>query len=543
MLNGGCNLVVNPETTTWDAVIVGTGMGGATLGYALAKAGHRVLFVERGLDLQARNCGRIYGRFVEDDPGFRNLSEAEQQHRIALGGRSTDQLEDRTNGRAARFSPYVGCGTGGSSALYGMVLERLFPVDFARGPAQPEDRGSSLPETWPIRYEDLQPWYESAERLYRVRGGVDPLRPNEGHALLPAPPLSPENAEIFDTLTRQRLHPYRLHTACEQVDGCHTCQGHLCGSGCKNEASGICLLPAIEKHGACLLTECAALFLDADTSKVKRLICSWRGQHIELRSKIFVLAAGALFTPALLLNSKSASWPHGLANTSGLVGRNLMRHSIDLYALTNAPPLGEGALTKEVAFNDLYDRGSDKLGTVQSFGTPSPLGFLQNRPGFNLWRLLGPAASFLWRTYSRQPILGAIMEDLPYSKNRVEPEGEITESGRYRLSMHYGLSSGDLIRRQRFRKALAQVLAPFKPIRVRGTTDRPALGHVCGTCRFGTGPGTSVLDPWNRAHGVSNVFVVDASFFPTSGGLNPALTIAANALRVAHHLVSSTLSN
>jgi choline dehydrogenase-like flavoprotein len=534
---------MNPERSTWDAVIVGTGMGGATLGYALAKAGRRVLFVERGLDLRARDSNGIYGRFVEDHSDFRNLSEAEQQQKIALGGRSTDQVDDHSNGQVARFTPYIGCGTGGSSALYGMVLERLFPVDFVRGAGHPGDSGSSLPEAWPISYQELRPWYESAERLYRVRGGADPLRPGEEEALLPAPPLSPESADVFATLAEQGLHPYRLHTACEQVDGCRTCQGYLCSSGCKNEAAGVCLIPAVEKHGACLLTECVALFLDADESAVRRLVCSWRGQRIELRSKIFVLAAGALLTPAVLLNSKSASWPEGLANSSGLVGRNLMRHSIDLYVLTKAPQLREDALTKEIAFNDLYIEGSDKFGTVQSFGTSNPLGYLRNRPGFNLWRLLGPVAPFLWKTYARQPILGAIMEDLPYAQNRVASEGGITASGRYRLFLRYRLGSGDLIRRQRFRSALSRVLAPFRPVRARGTSDRPALGHACGTCRFGADPKTSVLDPWNRAHGVSNFYVVDASFFPTSGGLNPALTIAANALRVAHHIESTILSS
>jgi choline dehydrogenase-like flavoprotein len=365
------------------------------------------------------------------------------------------------------------------------------------------------------------------------------LRPGEENALLPAPPLSPESAEIFSTLTVQRLHPYRLHTACEQVDNCRTCQGYLCGSRCKNDAAAVCLIPAVERYGATLLTECSALFLDADPSKVRRLICSWRGQRIELRSNIFVLAAGALLTPGLLLNSKSASWPDGLANTSGLVGCNLMRHCIDLYVLTKAPQLRQNVLTKEIAFNDLYTAGSDKLGTVQSFGTAGSLRYLRNRPGFNLWRLLGPAAPLLWKAYARQPILGAIMEDLPYTENRVVSDAAITTTGQYRLSLRYGLGSADRLRRKRFRRELAHVLAPFRPIRASGPTDRPALGHVCGTCRFGADPAKSVLDPWNRAHGVSNLYIVDASFFPTSGGLNPALTIAANALRVANHLVKS----
>jgi choline dehydrogenase-like flavoprotein len=533
---------MNPETSTWDAVIVGTGMGGATLGYALAKAGRRVLFVERGLDLRTPAGDGIYDRFVEAEPGFRRLSEAERRHKIGLGGRSTDHIDDHGRGSGAGFTPYIGCGTGGSSALYGTVLERLFPVDFVRGATCPGDGGSSLPDAWPISYQDLRPWYESAERLYRVRGGTDPFRPGEGDALLPAPALSAESAEIFATLSGQGLHPYRLHTACEQVGGCRTCQGYLCGSGGKNEAAAVCLSPATEEHGAGLLTECAALFLEADRSKVRRLVCSWRGRRIELRATIFVLAAGALLTPALLLNSTSASWPRGLANESSLIGCNLMRHVIDLYVLTRAPRLREDALTKEIAFNDFYAAESEKFGTVQSFGSPSPLEYLRNRPGFNLWRLLGPVAPYLWRTYARQPILGAIMEDLPYAQNRVASEGMISASGRYRLSLHYRLGPGDVTRRHRFRKTLARVLAPFRPLRAWGTTDRPALGHACGTCRFGADPETSVLDPWNRTHGVSNLFVVDASFFPTSGGLNPGLTIAANALRVAHHLASTALS-
>jgi choline dehydrogenase-like flavoprotein len=532
----------NPERLTWDAVIVGTGMGGATLGYALAKAGWRVLFVERGLDLRMRNTDRIHDRFVEDSSDFRHLSETEQERQLALGGRSTDRIVDQSEGRVATFTPYLGCGTGGSSALYGTVLERLFPVDFAGGAAPPAERGSSLPVAWPISYQDLRPWYESAERLYRVRGGADPLRPGEENALLPAPPLSAAGAEIFGTLNRQGVHPYRLHTACEQIDGCRTCQGHLCGSRCKNEAAGVCLVPAVEQHDARLLTECVALLLDADHGRVRRLVCSWRGQRVELRANVFVLAAGALMTPALLLSSTSPSWPNGLANASGLVGGNLMRHSIDLYVLTKAPALRTDALTKEVAFNDLYADGADKFGTVQSFGTAGPLGYLRNRPGFNLWRLLGPVAPYLWKTFARQPILGAIMEDLPYPQNRVTPDGAMDAGGRYRLALRYRLGSADLSRKQRFRRALARVLAPFRPVRAWGTSDRPGLGHACGTCRFGVDAGTSVLDPWNRAHGVSNLYVVDASFFPTSGGVNPALTIAANALRVAHHLQSAAPS-
>jgi choline dehydrogenase-like flavoprotein len=523
----------------WDVVIVGTGMGGATIGYTLAKAGLRVLFVERGLDLRGFQSGIIYNRFVEDDPSFPSLSAEEQSLRLVRGGRSQDELHYSTNGRSTRVQPYVGCGTGGSTALYGMVLERLFPQDFQPGLCYPEPGDSSRPDAWPIRYEDLRPWYEQAEDLYRVRGMRDPLRREEGKELLPPPPISHQSGPIFQTLAGQGLHPYQLHVGSECIPGCRTCQGYLCGSRCKSDAATMCLTPAIEEYGACLLTECTALSLDADRTQVRRLHCSWRGQLLELRSKLFILAAGALLTPVLLLNSKSALWPNGLANASGQVGCNLMRHSIDLYVLMKAPRAPLDAFAKDLGCNDFYCSGRGKLGTVQTFGIAPPLTYLRSRPGFNLWRLLGPAGPLIQQRYSQQPILGAIMEDLPYVENRVGPDGSLQDSGSFRLSLRYNLSSADRRRRQVFREAVTQVLRPLRPKRVGGTTDLPALGHVCGTCRFGADPATSVLDPWNRAHGLSNLYVVDGSFFPTSGGTNPALTIAANALRVGQHLQSS----
>jgi choline dehydrogenase-like flavoprotein len=532
--------MLNPEAIAWDAVIVGTGMGGATLGYSLAKAGWRVLFVERGRDLRSHELEPIRSRFVEDDPHFRRLPREEQDRRMSLGGRSTDDIEDAAPalGSPATFRPFIGTGTGGSSALFGMVLERFFPVDFGRGSA-PKGTRSDRSAEWPIGYDDLRPWYERAEALYRVRGGADPLRPAESGALLPPQRLSNSGAAVCDALQANGMHPYQLHTACELRNGCATCQGFLCGAHCKNDAATICLDPAVTEHAATLLTDCAALAIEADKARVRQLVCWWRGRRIMLRSRVFALAAGALLTPALLLNSKSSAWPHGLANQSGLVGRNLMRHAIDLYVLTSAPSVPPDAFTKEVGFNDLYVSESEKLGAVQSFGVAMPLDYLRSRPGLSLWRMLGPLASPLWARYARQPILGAILEDDPSADNRVEPRGDVSEAGRYRLSINYRLGSGDRARRQRFRSRLMEVLKPLEPMRVRGSTDRPALGHACGTCRFGTDPGTSVLNPWNRTHALDNLYVVDASFFPTSGGINPALTIAANALRVAYHLEST----
>jgi len=505
-------LTAHPEAIEWDVVVAGTGIGGATLGHALAKAGRRVLFVERGRDLRAG--GAIRGRFAEAGEDSRGLPESEKLHRIAAGGRATDVVEDRTGSQAVPFTPYVGSGTGGSSALYGMVMERFLREDFAE---------------WPVGFDEMRPWYAEAERLYRVRGETDPLRPGEGEELLPPRPLSRAGAEIAGVLRGRGMNPYRLHLACEEKDGCRSCQGYLCDRECKNDAAAVCLVPALQAHGAELLTDCTAVSFAADGRRVASLQCVWRGERLVLRAKLFVLAAGAMLTPVLLQQS-------GLANELGQVGRNLMRHSIDLYVLTRAPRLEENEPAKEIGFSDFCGEKGGRFGSVQSFGTAGPLDYLRSRPGVNVWRLLGPLGRPMWNAFARQPILATILEDRPCAENRVWSEG-LGPDGSVRLAMRYRLSEDDLRRREEFRRLASEALAPFRPIRARGTSDRPALGHVCGTCRFGNDSRTSVLDRWNRAHGVDNLYVADASFFPTSGGMNPALTIAANALRAADHLL------
>ena len=514
----------------WDVVVVGTGMGGATLGLALARAGKAVLFVEKGRDLAAPGTNALRGSPAEAEASYRGSSPLERRDLLARCGRVTQELVDATRGRAVL--PELGCGTGGSSRLYGMVLERFFPADFEpRG--QHQDAGeSSLPEAWPVSFDELRPWYEAAERLYRVRGSSDPLRPGEDGALLPPLPTGAGTGLLVDRLTDLGLHPYRLHLACEAVAGCQACQGYLCAKACKNDADRIALRPAIAQHEAGLLSDCEVVGLDADRAHVKSVVCEQAGRRGCVCGRVIVLAAGALATPILLLRSRSADWPTGLANGSGVVGQNLMRHGIDLWLLTRAPRLDGPADAKAIGISDLYQNGSRKLGSVQSFGAPPPFEYLKNQGG-PLWRLLGPIAGALLARIATMPILAAILEDLPYPRNHVEP----APTGRA-LRLYYRPGASEARRRAEFRRELRPLLRGLGPLLVSRTDAPKALGHVCGTCRFGFDPRTSVLDRDNRAHQLDNLYVVDASFFPSSAGINPALTIAANALRVAAHLAS-----
>jgi len=533
--------------TLWDALVVGTGMGGATLGYALARAGLRVLFCEKGRSHLARPSA-LRGDYAET---FFSVEEAPSRRRaveLARSGRFADEIEDLSAERPTVFTPFIGSGTGGSTALYGMALERLFPVDFTPRRLHPKAEGSSLPEAWPIAYEDLLPYYDAAERLYRVRGGRDPLRNAPADAPLPAPPESTApGQELLHFLARKGLHPYRLPTACDFVPGCQSCQGYLCPKDCKNDSAKICIEPALRAHGAVLLEECEVLKLRASKRRVEAADCYWGGKVITLRARLFVLGAGALLTPGLLLRSASSEWPNGLANDTGLVGRNLMRHLVDLYLL--APTGGARAVEnrfKEVAFNDYYLWQGEKLGSVQSFGRLPPVSVLYQAlakdlvdAGYDWVRpLLWLAKPLVRRVLSRlvdaRIALASTLEDLPYEDNRVTLS---TAAGRA-LAIRYRMRLHERARAQLFRDLMRRTLSPRKYSMVKQAERNQQLAHACGTCRFGADPHQSVLDPSCRAHSLENLYVVDASFFPSSGGINPSLTIAANALRVAAHLAA-----
>jgi choline dehydrogenase-like flavoprotein len=529
----------------WDVVVVGTGMGGGTLGFALAKAGKSVLFCERGRSLFGSESV-LRGAFAETF--FARPDVARPQHREVLdrSGRYADEMIDLSAAQIRRFIPFIGTGTGGSSALYGMALERFFPSDFAPRSHYPAAGGSTLPEVWPFGYDDLRPYYEKAEQLYRVRGTPDPYRQdNPRDSLLAPPPLSPAAKELADFLRTKGLHPYQLPKACQSVPACQGCQGFLCPRECKNDSTQVCLKPALAQYGAELLDECEVVKLEATRTAVTGLRCSRSGEAFTLRAGLVVLAAGALESPRLLLASASPDWPNGLANDSGLVGRNLMRHCIDLYAIR---PQVEGDVPghlKELAFNDFYLTEDGKWGTVQSFGDlpPAPIlvaGMAEDlRHGAARWaaplfRLAKPLLTLLFRRLlSRKILFASILEDLPYEDNRVmlPPAGV---GGR--LAIEYRLRDHDRARIAVFRQKVTDAFRPYRVMLIKQAENNERIAHACGTCRAGDDPGTSVLDRWNRAHGLANLYIVDASFFPSSGGTNPALTIAANALRVADHL-------
>lgn len=539
-------LDVKITSRLWDIVVIGTGMGGATLGHALAKAGKSVLFLEKGLATLGHE-GAVRGRYIEEAFPTRAVPSAAHKDILSRGGRCFEPILDESNGRIASFVPYIGCGTGGSSALSGMAMERFFPADFTPR-AHHADADATLPESWPFAYDELLPFYAAAESLYHVRGTHDPLRHGEMLAHLPAGVLGEANRRLYDFLSHKSLHPYQLPIAHELDHSCPGCQGYLSPNGCKHDAAHVCVMPSVASHDATLLDRCEVVRLDANRRAVTGVVCEREGERFVVQGRNVMLAAGALATPALLLKSSSVEWPQGLANDSGLVGKNLMRHYVDLYAV-RVDGLAEAASLKQLALNDLYVGERGKLGTVQSFGELPPAWLMTLEVADELAAAGKTMSAALMRmahgvvtrgmdvALRGTTILASICEDLPYADNEMCLGRDA--SGSERIALRYRVRAQEARRIGVMRKAVLDMLSPHKTRLIEQAANNRRIAHVCGTCRAGDDPSSSVVDKYNRAHGLDNLYVVDASFFPSSGGTNPSLTIAANALRVAAMMSAS----
>lgn len=527
----------------WDVIVIGAGVGGATIGYALAKAGKKVLFLEKGLSRTNKNNPSLEGKYAELFFPTGDVARPQYGDILKRSGRWAEMLTDQTEKKESEFVPFIGMGDGGSSSIYGMVMSRFFPQDFEPGQNHPKVPNATLQEKWPITYNELRPFYKAAEELYSVRGEIDPLR--GGRILDPlkdAPALSEANEIFAKFLQGKGLHPYRLPVACEFVENCKDCISVLCSRNCKNDAGQICLNPALNDYGAVILNECEVVQLDSTDKAVTGVKCLYQGKEIVLNANIIILAAGALFSPVLLLKSKSSFWPQGLANTSGLVGKNLMRHNLDLYGVESKCSLNPYPF-RELSINDFYFEGSMRLGNIHSFA-PIPseiivadiieelrLKAIPFLPEFV--KVLRPfIQNFLDKNLNQRLILATLTEDLPYHENAVSYDDKMR-----RIVFQYRMHNYEKERVEQLRKKMKEILNPLKFIHVKQAESNMRLAHACGTCRFGDDANESVLDKNNKAHDLENLYVVDSSFFPSSGATSPSLTIAANALRVAETIL------
>jgi choline dehydrogenase-like flavoprotein len=248
------------------------------------------------------------------------------------------------------------------------------------------------------------------------------------------------------------------------------------------------------------------------------------GRPVLVNAAVFIVAAGAVNSAALLLKSANSDHPDGLANSSGLVGRNFMSHNSSVVMALSPLKTNPTVFQKTLAIHDFYHAGSSSgkpLGAIQLRGKVKEE-MLRNKPS--------PIVRLFGKQIARRSIdLWVMTEDLPHPESRVT----VDRDGRIHLARRLtnGKAHVELIRTTR--QMMRRAGFPLCFVDPRGVS---AIQHQCGTARFGTDPRSSVLDPWCKAHDLPNLYVIDSSFFPSSAAVNPSLTILAQALRASEHL-------
>lgn len=450
-----------------------------------------------------------------------------------------ERITTLVDGRESRIFAPLGCGAGGSSNLYAATLERFERSDIESIAELPHPTGG-----WPVAWSDMVQYYEEAEHLYRVVGTSDPLSPQPQRNLRPPPRASAVDDHFMEAFTKTGLHPYRLHVGFGYEPGCIECGGRRCERDCRSDARSVCLIPALRTGRAVLLAECEAVRFEAGAQRVEAVICRHEGQLYRLRGRTVVLAAGAYHSPALLLRSKNDIWPNGVANGSGLVGCNLMFHANEWIAVWPQRELAATGPRRTIGLRDFYVQDGVRLGMLQSTGLSAGFsevyGYLISWFDRSLFRHFAPLRQLLRIPakigaflFGRATVFTMVIQDVPLRGNRVVLDLINPE----RIHVTYDIPDELRQRARRARRLLRRALGRFRTLSLQLDVQLN-YGHPCGTCRFGHDPAMSVLDRNCKAHELNNLYVVDASFMPTSGGTNPSLTIAANALRVAEALSS-----
>lgn len=508
----------------WDVIVIGTGIGGGSAARRLAEAGLSVLMLEKGPDLDG--SAGVHVETGVSDPDAR-LDEGIWPY----------PLQARIDGRESQLYGMVGACVGGTSTFYAATLERPEPHDLDDSAERPHPTAG-----WPVRYAAMRPYFDLAERNFLISGEADPLSPVAAPALRPARPVTEVDAGLRRSFERAGLHPYQTHIAASFPPDCAQCFGRRCPRPCKMDGRSAGVLPALRTGHATLLDRCSVTRIEAGL-RVNRLHCRRAGQDFTLRARHYVLAAGGLGSPSLLLHSTGEVWPEGIGNRHDLVGRNLMFHLSEMLAIWPGRGVRSSAPSRAISLRDLYHVEGQRFGLIQSMGIDAGYGevlhALNEMFDASALRRLRPLRHALRVLPNGMlPILGpakifvGVLEDLPYPENRVLADPSQPDRLRFDYHLHDELRA----RRLAFRKAMRHA---FRAHRRIFFSQMPMLNfaHPCGTLRFGDDPRSSVLDPDCRVHGLDNLVVADSSFMPTSNGCNPSLTIAANAYRVADRLI------
>jgi choline dehydrogenase-like flavoprotein len=507
----------------YDAIVIGSGPGGGTMAWRLAQTGKRVLLLERGGYLP---------RERENWDSQSVFIDARYQAPETWFG---------ADGKA--FHPGLHYFVGGNSKVYGAVLLRLRERDFdeIRHP-------DGISPAWPVKYDLFEPYYQAAEELYHVHGlrGEDPTEPPSRKPYA-YPPVShePRIQQLFEGLKNTGHHPFHLPVGVllDERDGkalphspcirCNAFDGYPCLTNGKADAQIICVDPAVEAHpNLTLLTHAYVdkLTTDAGGRRISGVEVVRGDARVTYRADVVIAACGALSSALLMLRSANADHPHGLANGSGLVGRNYMRHNNSVLMAVSRTP-NPTKFQKTLGLNDFYFGADDwefPLGHIQMVGKSDAVQIRgEGLPGFLQWF---PEKPFEWLA-AHALDFWLTSEDLPLAENRIFYDGD---------KVRLDLRQTNLEAHQRLKGKLRGLCDQLemhphlfdRSLYLGQNVPIGGTAHQAGTLVFGTDPRRSVLDVNCKAHEIDNLYVTDASFFPSIGAVNPTLTIIANALRV-----------
>ncbi|BAY82849.1 dehydrogenase subunit-like protein [Calothrix parasitica NIES-267] len=489
------------DDQNYDVIIIGTGAGGGTLAHKLAPTGKKILVLEQGDFLEKESSELV------DVEVFKK----EDFH-------APEQWYDSEN---EPFNPQASYSVGGNTKIYSGVLQRMREQDFEK--VQHQD---SVSPEWEVKYKDFEPYYTEAEKLYQVHGKIgddltEPFRSEDFS--FPVVDSEPQVEEICNRISKQGLHPAYLPIGV--------------GNQGRTDSEDTGISPTIKSYDNVTLktkSKVVGLHTNSTGKEVKAVEAKIGEQSYLFMGNIIVLSCGAINSAALLLRSANEKHPQGLANSSDLVGRNLMKQLMTvLVQITNKSNSGLFQRTRYI--NDFYwgdENFSYPMGHIQNSGgilqdvifaeSPPLLSILAKRmPGFGLKQLAKRSIGWWLQT-----------EDLPRPKNRVR----IQDS---KLYIDYTANNTEAHDRLIYRwiDVLKSIDGNKQGIYPRGETPIQVVAHQSGTCRFGEDPKTSVLNLNCQTHDIDNLYVVDSSFFPSISATSPGLTVIANALRVGEHLI------
>jgi choline dehydrogenase-like flavoprotein len=490
-----------------DVLIIGSGVGGGTLAHRLVQHGLNVTILERG-------------GYLPQEPENWDVNAVFKDQKYVPQETWLDK-----DGTAFRPGTYYY--VGGSSKMYGAAMLRLRERDF-----EELEHAGGLSPSWPITYRQLAPYYDLAEKLYKVHGeaGADPTEP-PSIAPYPYPALyhEPVIERVASALKDQGIKCFPLPVAVQLHEGgpcvrCRTCDGFPCQVHAKTDAEIAAIRPALATGRLTLKIHAKAtrLLLASDGKRISAVEYENNGSMEQITAPIIVLAASAVNSAVLLLRSACGGAPRGVANSSGVVGRNYMAHN-NTALMSIGWKVNDTNFQKTICINDFYfgDEGFKyPMGNIQGLGKLQT-GMLTAKQKFlprSAGNLMAERSVDWW----------IMSEDLPDPENRVILQGE-------RIRLHY--TANNMAGHKRLSDKAAQLMKKIGfMLNITKYMGGLSVSHQCGTVRFGSDPSKAALNEFCRAFDHDNLFVVDASFFPSSAAVNPALTIAAQAIRVADHM-------